>query len=452
MQYYPAKLMILIFFLFSNALLASQNGPYPASQTHQNIPSSDVIKIRYKNYTSKSLIIVDMGSSGTRMHAFTIKKSLKQPHNAVPNITEVALAKSSDGLAVASFEKNPQDIGKHIAPIYQKLKTELADNNIDINTTPIYFLATAGMRLISQDKQDQIHSALIDVLTSQGHKDEIIAKTIPGSLEGIFDWLSVNYKLGTLQNKKPTVAALDMGGASTQVAMEYAYNKYSNIDDVYTITFAGHKYHIYSKSILGYGLHQTKKNITKFNANQLESQCSINKHSSTISNLLVNKKDKFTIINQQDITNQSNKDTANHEIIDFNFKSCTNLIKSYLKNKKEHLAITKAIKKALKNKMKLMAVSGYYYNFKFFNSNSPEELLKKIPDTCHSHRSEFKKMFPDISEEELNETCFNATYLRILLNHGYDIPENYSNFIIPKHDIDWTIGAAVFIATDQKWL
>lgn len=101
--------------------------------------------------------------------------------------------------------------------------------------------------------------------------------------------------------------------------------------------------------------------------------------------------------------------------------------------------------------MKLIAFSGFYYQFNLFNSKSPEDLIKSIPDSCHDNRSEFKKKFPHLTEQELNETCFDATYLKILLNTGYDIPENYKHFIIPKHDIDWTLGAAIFISTDQKW-
>lgn len=454
MQYLTAKLLIILYFFCSLMSFAATKTPLlPTDSNINKLPT-----LNTENYKNKTIIIVDMGSTGTRMHAYNIEKSLANPINHIPSITKIATAKSDDKKAVASFCDNPVQVNTHISPIYKRLKTELTKENININNVYIYFLATAGMRLKPEAQQFAVHQALKNSIIELGHNpDKIMAKTIPGKQEGIFDWLSVNYKLGTLQNKKPTVAALDMGGASTQVAMEYLYNKNKNVQDVFTLKFAEHTYHIYSKSILGYGLSQTKKNIKEYDSEQSAAQCSI--HNKPNKDYLyldkfehhlgfdVNKQtgvnaDNFNI--KQPVQGYINQNTVKYN--DFDYHNCTKLIKSYLNNKKEHLAITKAIKNALKNKMQLMAVSGYYYNFKFFKSQSPEDLIKTIPDTCHSHRKEFKKMFPNISEEELNETCFDATYLKILLNTGYNIPENYSNFVIPKHDIDWTIGAALFIA------
>ena len=54
----------------------------------------------------------------------------------------------------------------------------------DINKTPIYFFATAGMRLYSQEKQLLVYSNLVRALTELGHDKTITTKTIminPGS-------------------------------------------------------------------------------------------------------------------------------------------------------------------------------------------------------------------------------------------------------------------------------
>ncbi len=395
---------------------------------------------------SNNIIIVDMGSTGTRMYAYQVSRALEKPKNGLPKITEIATAHNHDKNAVAKFSQNPEKIDTHISPIYQELRDKLNVLKIDIRQTPIYMYATAGMRLKTEQEQRAIYNQLELSLRKIGHKDAITIETIPGALEGIFDWLSVNYKHNTLKNNKPTIAALDMGGASTQVALEYSYNPsdISKIDikDIYTLKFAKNTYHIYSKSILGYGLESTRKNIQHDYKDHIASQCNIfnNQHWNFDSNNTTKTQDN------QKITLAQSKD--NHK---FNYHSCTKLIKSYLNKKQEHLSIAKTLKKALKKEMTLVAFSGYYYKFNLFNSQSPKDLIKSIPDRCHDNRTEFKKELSHQTEHELNETCFDATYLKTLLNTGYEIPVNYKNFIIPNEDIDWTLGAAIFISTDQKW-
>lgn len=421
-------------YYFTNTALSQNTNPQDYLEDYSK-------KYNSKKYNIENIIIVDMGSTGTRMHAYSIKKSTLLPVNALPQIDEIAISKSEDNQAVANYCNNPKAIHNHITPLYRQLATELKKLRIDISTTPIYFFATAGMRLYSKEKQNLVYHELENSVIELGHDAQITTKTIPGELEGIFDWLSVNYKLQTLQNKQATIAALDMGGASTQIAMEYnsTNNKKKNI---YLIKFAEKEYQIYSKSILGYGLTQTKKRVNNFNVKDYQNQCNI--HHEIIY-------DKYKHPLGFDI-NTSYKTThikTKEPVADFNFHTCSKLIKSYLKNRKEHRDIAKVVRQSIKNNMQFLAFSGYFYNFNFFNSKQPEDLIKSIPDSCHIRRKEFKQQFPKMTETALNEACFDATYLKILLNNAYDIPENYSNFTLPKHDIDWTIGASLFIATHQ---
>lgn len=418
-------------------------------------------------YTTKTIIIADMGSTGSRMHAYEIKQLKSAPSNAIPEIKEIATSTSQDNMAIANYCKNPKAIVEHITPIYHNLADSLKEQDIDIKNTPIYIFATAGMRLYPIEKQKIVYKQLKNNLIALGHNGDIVAKTIPGELEGIFDWLSVNYKLKTIQDKKPTVAALDMGGASTQIAMEYdapssykaankttssKQNNAQNLPNIYTIKFKDKNYNIYSQSILGYGLVQTKKEITNYNPGASQSTCSI----SNSYYVQQHYEHEHEHIHEHQLGFDANikynniLDKNKSTISDFNFTQCGKLIKSYLKNKKEHAEASKVINKAIKKNMTFIAFSGYYYKFKIFNSQQPEDLIKNIPDSCHLHRKEFKKKYPHLTEAELNETCFDATYLKVLLTNAYNIPDDYHNFIIPKHDIDWTIGASLFISTNQS--
>ena len=395
-----------------------------------------------ENETS-SIIIVDMGSTGSRMHAYSMLKPQSQPNNSILELTEIAISKSPTsnkntlGNAVADYINSPKIVSEHILPLYNDLAEQLRNQKLNINQIPIYFYATGGMRFHEQNKQQKLHNQIKQAIIASGHEEKtIISETISGELEGIFAWLSVNYKLNTLQSRTPTLAALDMGGASTQVALEYdpkwLHKKNLNL---YTLNFNNKKYVVYSKSILGYGLTQTKKNITNYNEKQALQECHLgnyisNKHKNNF---------KHNLGNDINITASNN----NQSSAGFNYTTCSKLIEVFLKNKKEHVGIAKAIHLAVEHNMKFVAASGYYYNFNFFNSKSPEDLITSIPDSCHLHRKNFRSKFPNLTEDELNEACFDATYLKILLNHAYHLPETYHNFSVPKHDIDWTIGAEI---------
>ncbi len=434
------KICICLFLLLSSlgaeTLLAGFNLKDYLSKPKESQPnycvSPDDLSI--KKNPHKNIIIVDLGSTGSRMHAYHVQRDKnKESPNAIPKLTEIAIAKSNDKHAIADYchDHQNQNISEHILPLYKKLDGQLKNLHIEIKEIPIYFYATAGMRLHHAKQQYELYKKIKQVIINSGHNpDMIIAKTIPGELEGIFDWLSINYKLQTIQLNKPTIAALDMGGASTQVAMEYNEKKNKKNSDLkknlFKLKFDSSEYTIYSNSILGYGLVQTKKNIATYDSKQANKECSIPE----------------TGVNTPHEINKTNN---------FNYFRCGDLIKIYLQNKKEHLTIAKAIKSALKSNMKFVAASGYYYNFNFFNSKLPVDLIKNIPDSCHANHEAFKSKFPNISKAELNEACFDATYLKILLNNGYNMPDDYHNFLIPKHDIDWTIGAALFIATNQVW-
>jgi Golgi nucleoside diphosphatase len=431
MKFITAKILIF---------LAIFCGTYNLAHTALNKANTSSIPEAQSEYKIENIIVVDMGSTGTRLHAYNIKKSTKLPHNAIPEIQEVALAKSQDNKAIANYCDDPKAVHKHITPLYNQLSEDLIKLNIDINQTPIYFFATAGMRLFNEQQQELVYIELKKTIIELGHKSTLIAQTIPGELEGIFDWLSVNYKLKTIQNNQATVAALDMGGASTQIAMEYNLTENPS-NNIYTIKFSDKEYKVYSKSMLGYGLTQTKQGINNYNTRESAQNCNIaNKNSY----------DKFEHQLGFDVNNSITAFKTKNKAPVFNFNTCSKLIKSYLNYKKDHLEIAKVVKESIKKNMQFLAVSGYYYNFKFFNSKQPEDLIKSIPDSCHIRRKEFKRKFPTITEEALNEACFDATYLKILLHNGYNIPENYPHFTIPKHDIDWTIGASLFITTKQN--
>ena len=68
--------------------------------------------------------------------------------------------------------------------------------------TPLYILATAGMRLIAKDNQEAILSNLRSGINAQYPFlfPEGNLEIISGRQEGIYQWLAINYVLGKLDH------------------------------------------------------------------------------------------------------------------------------------------------------------------------------------------------------------------------------------------------------------
>ncbi|KAM0571955.1 hypothetical protein ACHAO3_005831 [Verticillium nonalfalfae] len=109
---------------------------------------------------SKYGIIFDAGSSGTRLyvykwkeHAEAVQDATKEELHRLPKIKLETSEKIHPG--VSSFADKPEDIG----PEHLKALVELALDEVPaskVAETPIYLMATAGMRLLPEIKQQEL--------------------------------------------------------------------------------------------------------------------------------------------------------------------------------------------------------------------------------------------------------------------------------------------------------
>jgi golgi apyrase len=105
----------------------------------------------------------------------------------------------------------------------------------EVEDTPIFLLATAGMRLVEASQQ----KALLKEICSYTRANtkfllpdcDLHVQVIPGATEGRYGWIAANYLLGGFDSPEDhahgkghhTYGFLDMGGASAQIA--FAPNK-----------------------------------------------------------------------------------------------------------------------------------------------------------------------------------------------------------------------------------
>jgi hypothetical protein len=191
------------------------------------------------------LAVVDAGSSGSRLFLY----SFDPADFAGAGVTYPLLVDSmkvKGGLQTIS----PSAVPAYVQPLFDLVRKDVPAG------TPVnlYFLSTAGMRLISPDAQAAIYQQIVTTAKTAGLAP-VEVKTIPGKLEGAFDWIAINGLLKNLgQPVGATVGVLDMGGASTEVtfATNQSVSPVSS-EDSFTFQIGGQNYVLYSHSYLGIG-------------------------------------------------------------------------------------------------------------------------------------------------------------------------------------------------------
>lgn len=86
----------------------------------------------------------------------------------------------------------------------------------DLASTPVRAHATGGMRVLSEQVQADIWSAVTTATQGAGFPQGSFY-TIAGEYEGLFGWLTANYIKNTLQSQTP-FGFLDLGSQSTQIS------------------------------------------------------------------------------------------------------------------------------------------------------------------------------------------------------------------------------------------
>lgn len=183
-------------------------------------------------------VVVNCGSSGSRAHIFRWPAA-SNLDNLAFNIEPVIEPTSGEFLkksirpGLSSFKNNPDAASDYMKPIMDFISSNVPREAH--STTPIYFMATAGLRLLSEHQQRLILDSMSRNLKVQHNFPLIYTKVISGVEEGVYQWLSVNAYTNRLNKtfghtkpvdyhcKSPisrTYAIMEVGGASAQVAYE----------------------------------------------------------------------------------------------------------------------------------------------------------------------------------------------------------------------------------------
>ncbi|KAJ3552296.1 hypothetical protein NM688_g4222 [Phlebia brevispora] len=245
-------------------------------------------------------VVIDAGSSGSRLQIYSWKdpRAIQATEDAqvlssLPTVEKGTregdswVAKVEPGLS--SFADGPSGVAAYLAPLLEHARTQVPPSLQP--ETPLFLLATAGMRLLQPMQQAELLQETCIFLKRHSHfriEDRSPAgpcgssvRIITGEEEGLFGWIAVNYLMDGFKGSDEeltTYGFLDMGGASTQIAFEPSRQereKSHDLMDVRLRLLGGQEIHhkVFVTTWLGYGTNQAReryvgKAISEYEANR----------------------------------------------------------------------------------------------------------------------------------------------------------------------------------------
>ncbi|KAL8283988.1 hypothetical protein RQP46_005101 [Phenoliferia psychrophenolica] len=196
-------------------------------------------------------IVIDAGSSGSRVQVYSwvdpdiatqIRRANKESLEVLSKVE--AGVEDGDGWhikvepGISTYGPHPEEVGTYLRPLIEFAASVIPSKQH--SSTPIYLLATAGMRLLPPEQRDAVLLSTCAYLQSF---DFLLpdclenVRVITGEEEGLYGWIAVNYLMDGFDKhdhsptadkhakESSTYGFLDMGGASTQIAFEPSHDE-----------------------------------------------------------------------------------------------------------------------------------------------------------------------------------------------------------------------------------
>lgn len=177
-------------------------------------------------------VVLDCGSTGTRVNVYEWMPNGSMKNGEFPILvnTYPGNLTRSDGCqyhcmqtepGLAMFVGNASGLRVSLKPLIRWAEKWVPSGKRGV--TPIFVLATAGMRRLSIEDASRIMEDVADIVKEHGffyRKDFV--RVLSGREEAYYGWVALNFKMGTLENTSGshTLGLLDLGGSSLQVVTE----------------------------------------------------------------------------------------------------------------------------------------------------------------------------------------------------------------------------------------
>ncbi|CAH8875331.1 unnamed protein product [Trichobilharzia szidati] len=221
-------------------------------------------------------VVFDAGSTGSRVHIF---KLLYNPLDHFKPYTLIDDIFDQVKPGLSAYAEKPDDAANSLTKLINTAEKSLPPDTC--HNTPVMLRATAGLRLLSIVKAENILKAVRSRLSKTCFKQLSNGVTImDGFYEGLYLWITLNFlndrlsqrkmnvmvtgddKQNSLVQQQTTIGTLDLGGGSTQITfIPTELNTIKNSPIGYITNFSPNgkenkdfQEKIYSHSYLGLGL------------------------------------------------------------------------------------------------------------------------------------------------------------------------------------------------------
>lgn len=380
----------------------------------------------------KYSVMVDAGSSGTRAHIYQWEKARRGIPNVIPSPSKENGLVLKSKIPLAKSHKNITIISEIFMPIIKFATENIPTKNFP--TTRIFVYATAGVRLLDEKDREFVINETYNFLEkySPFKLKRRYVRCITGTEEGIYGWLSVNHLMNKLTSKSifgkfrrfstGTIGALDMGGASSQIAIQIKDSTESSSQHYIDLGYKTLK--LFVHSYLGYGGNEALKSISRYlkETNTTYHPCYPMHCPVTYKGI------NFTGTG--------------------NFERCSELIEKVLLTKKEFKDII-----IPHETNEYIAMASYYYLNNFLNLPLNSTLNQLKTSAIQFCAKNWSTSFAENSKNPfLKSYCFSGVYQWNFLSRGFGFNDGKTSIVKTENiegvDLSWAIGAMLKEASD----
>uniref|UniRef100_A0A6E8VZE2 Nucleoside phosphatase n=1 Tax=Anopheles coluzzii TaxID=1518534 RepID=A0A6E8VZE2_ANOCL len=376
-------------------------------------------------------VVIDAGSTGSRVLAFEFHHGTLDGRLV---LDYELFEQSKPGLS--AFAGRPEEGAASIGKLLDLAKRVVPEAKL--SQTPLVLKATAGLRLLPPAQAEALLAACRELFKSSGFLvNAQSVEIMDGTDEGIFSWFTVNFLLGKLTGRN-TVAALDLGGGSTQVT--FAPRDVSQTplykDYMHRVPTFSSYVEVFTNSYLGAGLHAIRHAV--FTHRAAENQTKL---SSECVNPIIHEKLFRYGTGQYYISGKDNpKATAENPAVDYEL--CASIVKQKLLPTLKPKPVT----------LKQHEISAFSYFFDRAIETGLVDPMQGGETTVGEFVSKSREVCAEANADQ-PFMCVDLVFISTLLEEGYGLKAKTPLKLYKKidgHEISWALGCAYNILTSRE--
>ncbi|ESO08681.1 hypothetical protein HELRODRAFT_184057 [Helobdella robusta] len=410
--------------------------------------------------------VVDAGSSGSRLYVYRWRTDYLSKKEPLPTFQVIQNKKIEGGVSLV--ESDVEKLSGYLRPFIDLGKRTIPQKQH--NVTNLYFMSTAGMRFLLEEKANRHIKMISNILANKsfspfvhkernvrilsdfiflipnciGHSEAIIFK---GEEEGAFAWLSVNYNKKIFFEKDVKVlkthGIIEMGGASAQIAF---IPDGDILEGMFPINVAGITYRLYVHSFLHYGQEYAERWVNE-HIKESKETCDQNKTNECSNPCYIRDFNVTIKIDVNDVHFVGSGDAG----------SCEKLLDLFVYTYQDRdwrcspkpCSIGSVYQPSLPASMDFYGVGAFRYTYERFdllsvgNHFDLDKADKIVRQFCAMDVEEVKLKYPSPDHKYLTSPCLLGMYFTKLFNKAFKFPMDTKLIKIEK-EIDWTLGALLY--------